>query len=417
MQGGLAVKSQKIEDNPSGQWGLPPEDAASRQARAVARLDIVGTPPEERFDRITRMARLMLAAPISTLAIFDGDTAWFKSVDGFARREVPLREAFCAVTGQTRERLVVNDAVRDPRFRSLPDVAGKANLRFYAGQPLLDRNGQVVGSFCVYDVVPRVFTPEQEAAFAELAAWAQAELLQTSDMERAREVQKALLPVQVPRMAGYAMAATSLPSFHIGGDYYDWLRTDYGTAIGLADVMGKGTAAAIMSATTRSGLRTAAELTRRDADGRFQLGRIMSNLGRILSLDLARADMFVTVFLAHLEQSTGRVDFADAGHGFCLVTAPDGSFRRVSGDGLPLGIDPEGRWSQSTFTLDPGETMLIFSDGLFDLFGGTSTSFEGIAQLMAANQDPQKLVDTIAVLASAGTSLDDVTAVAVRRTA
>lgn len=397
-------------------WGLP-QDRLSRRARAVAGLEIVGTPPEERFDRITRMARLMFRAPIATITIFDGDTAWFKSADGFDGRQAPLSQVFCSTTADTGERLIVENAAEDRRFRNLPGVTGKAHVRFYAGEPLVDRHGEVVGSFCVYDDRPRVFRPDELELFQELAAWAQAELIERTDLARAKEVQEALLPGRTPHMPGYELAATCTPSFNVGGDYYDWARTDYGTALGVADVMGKGSAAAIMGATVRAALRTASELTERDRDGRYRLDKVMSGLARIVTGDLLRTNIFVTVFLAHLEESTGRVDFADAGHGFCLVVAPDGGFRRISGTDLPLGIEPRGSWGQGSFTLAPSETMLIFSDGLFDLFGGADDALRHIALLATEHPDPNDLVDTIAGLATAATAVDDVTAIVVRRQA
>lgn len=140
-------------------------------------------------------------------------------------------------------------------------------------------------------------------------------------------------------MPGYVLAATCTPSFSVGGDYYDWARTDYGTALGVADVMGKGSAAAIMGATVRAGLRTASELTERDRDGRYRLDQVMSGMARIVTGDLLRTNIFVTVFLAHLEETTGRVDFADAGHGFCLVVSPT-----AASAGSPV---PTCRWESS----------------------------------------------------------------------
>jgi phosphoserine phosphatase RsbU/P len=398
----------------TGSW-IAPLDGEQRRAMALAGLGILDTPTEERFDRITRLARKVFHISIAGITLLDGERAWFKSIDGYPERQMARKDTFCGVTGELGQQLVVPDASMDPRFTSLPGVTGASHIRFYAGEPLLDQHGDVVGVFCLYDDKPRALGVEELELFEELASWARQELLQTSDMERAREVQYALLPADKPDMPGYQLAATCTPSQHVGGDYYDWARTDYGTAAGIADVMGKGEGAAILTATIRAALRLASFTAEKDAAGRYDLGQVMSRIATIVEPDLTSTSTFATVFLTHIEAATGRVDFADAGHGFCLVTGPDTSVRLIRGNDLPLGVLPGSGWTQDTFVLAPGETMLIFSDGLFDLFGGTTDALEEIGTMVRSYPAPEQLIDAISLLAREGKALDDVTAVAVRR--
>jgi sigma-B regulation protein RsbU (phosphoserine phosphatase) len=394
---------------------IRPLDDEQRRSLGLAGLDILDTPNEERFDRITRLARKVFRTSIAGITLLDGDRAWFKSIDGFPERQMLRKETFCGITGELGRQLVVPDATRDARFASLPGVTGAANIRFYAGKPLLDQHGDMVGVFCLYDNKPRTLGPEELELFEELASWARQELLRTTDMERAKDVQAALLPAEKPIMPGYGLAATCAPSQHVGGDYYDWARTDYGTAAGVADVMGKGEGAAILTATIRAAIRLASFTADRDPSGRYDLGQVMSRIAAIVEPDLITTSTFATVFLTHIEAATGQIDFADAGHGFCLVTGAEGTVRLIRGSDLPLGVLPGSGWTQGTFTLAPGETMLIFSDGLFDLFGGTADAIQDIAAMVRSYDTPELLIEDISLLAREGKALDDVTAVAVRR--
>ncbi|MDO9496703.1 MAG: GAF domain-containing protein, partial [Nocardioides sp.] len=118
-------------------------DVEERRQRAVESLQI----PErgnERYDRITRLARTLFAAPMTSITILDGDRAWFPSSQGIDADEVPRSETFCDTTTDLGKLLVVGDAAHDPRFGQLPSVRDGA-VRFYAGHPLRDAIGNVVG--------------------------------------------------------------------------------------------------------------------------------------------------------------------------------------------------------------------------------------------------------------------------------
>jgi diguanylate cyclase (GGDEF)-like protein len=147
-------------------------EEAQREAERLAALDsydILDTPAEEAFDRITRIARSVFGTPISTVTFVDGHRQWFKSRQGVADHETCKPDSFCNVALRQDEVLVVPDALEDPRFAKTGLVTGAPNIRFYAGAPLRSADGQGLGALCVIDTKPREFTGEQAAVLRDLA--------------------------------------------------------------------------------------------------------------------------------------------------------------------------------------------------------------------------------------------------------
>ncbi len=148
-----------------------PPDEAGRLA-ALHALDLLDTPPDNRFEVFTRLACEMLDAPIAAVSLVDAERLWFKSARGLPAPEVPREGAFCACAILAPDRtFVVPDAAHDPRFRDHPAVAGDPGVRFYVGVPLLaGPDGHPVGTLCVMDHEPRPApSPEATARLEELA--------------------------------------------------------------------------------------------------------------------------------------------------------------------------------------------------------------------------------------------------------
>jgi diguanylate cyclase (GGDEF)-like protein len=144
-------------------------DEPARMA-ALERYDILDTPREPSFDRITDLVRSILGVPISTVSLVDADRQWFKAASGLAVGETPRDVAFCNHTIRDRQPMVVTDAQQDARFRDNPLVRGDPNIRSYAGIPLETPDGYNIGSLCAIDTVPRQFDPSQIAILRNLAA-------------------------------------------------------------------------------------------------------------------------------------------------------------------------------------------------------------------------------------------------------
>src|SRR5437868_2149765 len=106
--------------------------------RAVERLMILDTPPEERFDRLTRLAQKVFGVPVAAITLLDHGRVWCKSCTGMPAGDTPRSESFCDTAVAREETLVVEDARRDPRFAGLPAVREEPGIRFYAGHPIAD---------------------------------------------------------------------------------------------------------------------------------------------------------------------------------------------------------------------------------------------------------------------------------------
>jgi diguanylate cyclase (GGDEF)-like protein len=139
--------------------------------------DLFYTPLEERFERITRLARRALDVPVAAISLMTASKQWFKSISGWAVTELPLKRSLCELTLSGRGLTIVGDTAADIRTRTHPLVASPPGFRFYGGSPLSDSNGLVVGTFCVFDVKPREMTQADRQCLADLAAMAQREVV------------------------------------------------------------------------------------------------------------------------------------------------------------------------------------------------------------------------------------------------
>lgn len=148
-----------------------------RRQKALRALQVLDTPIEERFERITRAARDMLRMPIAAISLVDDSRQWFKSIQGLEATETPRDAAFCghAILGEGS--FVVPDARRDERFADNPLVCDEPWIRFYAGHPVRAAQGLPLGTLCVADRKPRKFGEREQALLASLARAAEAELL------------------------------------------------------------------------------------------------------------------------------------------------------------------------------------------------------------------------------------------------
>jgi two-component system, NtrC family, sensor kinase len=141
---------------------------------ALQRYSILDTLPEQIYDDLTALASLICGTPISLVSLVDTDRQWFKSTVGVEMRETPRQYSFCAHTLATARTLIVKDAQQDPRFMENPAVVGPPGIRFYAGAPIVEPGGHVLGTVCVIDTTPRSLSPIQIAALEALARHAMA---------------------------------------------------------------------------------------------------------------------------------------------------------------------------------------------------------------------------------------------------
>jgi len=153
---------------------LPPDEKERLLSlRALQQLD---TPLEERFDRLTRLAKMVMHVPIAVISLVDEDRQWFKSCIGLDVAETPRTVSFCGHAILRDEIMVVTDATTDPRVLDSPLVTGPPHIRFYVGQPLLSSQNHKIGTLCVIDTKPRTITSQEIDAIKDLGFLVEREL-------------------------------------------------------------------------------------------------------------------------------------------------------------------------------------------------------------------------------------------------
>ncbi|MCP5214938.1 MAG: sensor domain-containing diguanylate cyclase [Pseudomonadales bacterium] len=165
-----------------------PEDEKSRLI-ALRSLNILDTPEEERFDRLTRLAKRMFGVPIALVSLVDESRQWFKSCHGFGVRETPRDISFCGHTILGDKLFVIHDTKKDERFADNPLVIDTPNVRFYAGYPLKHMDGSKLGTLCIIDRKPRSLDAEDVEVFKDLAQLVEQELI-TSQLATLDELTK-----------------------------------------------------------------------------------------------------------------------------------------------------------------------------------------------------------------------------------
>ncbi|EJO9866205.1 sensor domain-containing diguanylate cyclase [Vibrio vulnificus] len=142
-------------------------------------LNILDTAAEERFDRVTRIARRLFDVPIALVSLVDEDRQWFKSCFGLNASETPRDISFCGHAILGADTLIVEDASQDARFADNPLVTSEPHIRFYAGVPLMFEHSSCLGTLCIIDTKPRTLNEDERLDLIDLAKMAERELAAT----------------------------------------------------------------------------------------------------------------------------------------------------------------------------------------------------------------------------------------------
>ena len=190
-----------------------------------------------------------------------------------------------------------------------------------------------------------------------------------NELEVASKMQQSILPTQLPSTSDYQVAASMEPARSVGGDFFDFVNLEDGrVGIAIADVSDKGVPAALFMMSSRTLLKGA-------AIGGSGPGQVLREVNNLLEEDNESA-MFVTVLYAEYDPATGELAYANGGHNAPLIFREDGSSTLLPlTDGVALGLMPGLEYRQKTVTLSPGDTLVLYTDGVTEAMSPDNEEF------------------------------------------
>ncbi len=237
------------------------------------------------------------------------------------------------------------------------------------------------------------------------------------ELELAAAIQREILPRSLPEIARVELAAANLPTRQVGGDYYDFFPLSNGRlGFLVADVSGKGVPAALLVSTVHA----AVHLSIDEANTIVELvERIDRHLRRY-----AATRKFLTLFFGIIEPESGALRYVSAGHNPALLVSASGTLERLDSTGVPVGMLPHASWREETRTMQPGDLLAVYTDGLTEAVDGSDEEFglerleRGITESRAlpAKQLCDEVLLKVADFARGMPQYDDQTLLLLRRT-
>jgi serine phosphatase RsbU (regulator of sigma subunit) len=236
------------------------------------------------------------------------------------------------------------------------------------------------------------------------------------ELALASEIQQRFQPTAPPHVEGYELQGISFPCYEIGGDYYDFIeREDGRLVIALGDVSGKGTAAALLMSSLHAAIH--AQSASHDS-----LVATISAVNRYLA-DNIPANRFVTLFYAELDPSSGALSFLNAGHNPPLIIHAAGTVEQLASGGLPLGIKRDADYREGRTQLQPGDVLVIYSDGVTEAVSPTGEEFGAtrLYEVVSRNIEASaagirdRIESSLTKFAQGTSAADDITLVIVKR--
>jgi len=226
-EGFLLSFSQSDSALPGDKFTHEAANIEAARLRTLQDYQVLDTPPEATFDRITALAARVFNVPIAFVSLVDDERQWFKSCYGSDLQQTSRDASFCAVAIQKKDEvMVIPDATLDARFAENPLVTGAPFMRFYAGAPLVNRAGFALGSLCILDTVPRELSETERATLRDLAAVVVDELelrlaarqLREADISRL-ESEKVLSNSQNRFKSAFEMSASGMALASLQGQF------------------------------------------------------------------------------------------------------------------------------------------------------------------------------------------------------
>jgi len=236
------------------------------------------------------------------------------------------------------------------------------------------------------------------------------------DLAQAADIQKRLLPSGAPRFEGFDIAGTNIPCYEVGGDYYDFLPIDADRlGVVIADVSGKGMSAALLMASLRAALLA-------EIHPGFDVAAMAARLNDFVHRSTDSSG-YITFFFGELDRRSGELRYVNAGHNPPFVSRRPGEVAPLGVSGFPLGMFPAVSYEPGSVRLEPGDVMVLFTDGIPEARNGEGRQYaeERLRDLAAGHRGLaaadlcRKVLEDVGGFAAAGQPCDDITLVVVKR--
>jgi phosphoserine phosphatase RsbU/P len=388
--------------------------------------------PDALFASILSVARQELGVERGTLYFVDDKTQqiWAKIAGELQGREIrlPIGRGIAGSVAANGEAVILHDAYADTRFDRSLDQASGYRTRSMLCVPIKNREQRIVGVLQLLNKVKGSFG-EKDLEFLESIsdhmaiamenAMLHLELLEKQRMERelqlGREIQSRLFPSPPSDISGIELAATSLPCYEVGGDYYDFIELPNGDlGLALGDVSGKGVSAALIMSSIQAALRVAAPI---ESDLSMLIARLNGLIYRS-----AKGRKYVTFFFGCYTPSTGELRYVNAGHNPPYVLC-NGELSMLQSTSRPIGILPDTTFEERTVVLERGCTFFLYTDGLNEAENRQEEDY-GLGRLEALLREvaplpvgdiPARVIQEITAFESGAHANDDKTLVVLRR--
>ncbi len=296
-------------------------------------------------------------------------------IDELSDLHLKLGEGFIGQVAVRGEPIISHDVLNDPVYIN---ARGKTRSEMVA--PIIS-NDEVIGVFDLESDELNSYSEDDLEVLKMLASQVaiiiekvmlHEQLIEKKrlqgQLEVARQVQLELLPPNDPQLPGYDISAYNFPTEEVSGDYYDWVAIyDDQLAIVIADVSGKGVPAALLMAFLRASLRAATHVG-------YATHISMAKVNYLLWESIER-NQFVTAFYGILDAANRTLSYSNAGHNPPLLINEKGEPRFIERGGLPLGMFRETRYYEYFLSLEPGEMLVLYTDGATEALNPAGEEF------------------------------------------
>ena len=329
---------------------------------------------DELFEFVVELASDVLRADRTALLLIDRESGALtpRAVRRGASAgagDIVVSRSIARAAVEQRHAILTGDAQADSRFRAQESVI-QQRIHSAMCAPLW-HDEEVLGIIYVDNVAAPAPFEEGDLRLLTLIAHLTAVKVRETEqyeavergkqfaqeLKRAAAMQQALLPPEPVRRGRVIAAGKNIPSFDVGGDYFDFIEAEDGRlAVGLGDVAGKGMGAALLMMNLQAMVRAQVETGR-------SLRDVMARLNRSIHQSV-RGLRFVTLFLAEIDPESGQVTYVNGGHNPPYVVRASGETEPLTAGGLLLGMFPEAEYEEGSATLQPGDLLVIYSDGV-----------------------------------------------------